>query len=176
MEITNITTSHPYYKFIEELYVSAFPEDERRPIDKQRWNVDHNENFHCYLLTETGNKPIGFITVWGFDEFYYAEHFAIDPSLRNGGYGSRVMQTLLKELHRPVVLEAEVPTEEMSCRRIRFYERQGFRVWDKDYLQPPYHLGGKSLPLYLLLANGGSISLNVDQVKETIYEKVYGVK
>ncbi len=57
--------------------------------------------------------------------FYYIEHFAIDPSLRNGGYGKRVLEVdeLKKQLKGPIVLEVEEPNDEMSTRRIHFYKR-----------------------------------------------------
>lgn len=176
MELTIIKTDHPHYAFVENLYLSAFPENERRPVDAQRRNVDTNPLFRCYLLTGDGGRPIGFITLWCPDGFYYAEHFAIDPSLRNGGWGSRVVRQLLRELELPVVLEAEVPADDLSRRRIAFYERQGFRIWDKDYVQPPYRPGGESLPLYLMVANETHGLPAVDSVRRIIYRHVYGVE
>ncbi len=175
MKLTDIKTDHPHYDFVEKLYLDAFPESERRPVEAQRRNVDENGKFHCYLLTEDDGRPIGFITVWQLDGFYYGEHFAIDPALRNGGYGGRVMQHLLSELRLPFVLESEVPADEMSRRRIGFYERQGFRVWDKDYVQPPYCTGGTPLPLYLMVAGETPDMPSVDDVRRAIYREVYGV-
>lgn len=176
MELKPIKTDHPHYAFVEELFLAAFPESERRPVDAQRRNVDTHPAFRCYLLTEEGGRPVGFITVWHLDGFYYAEHFAVDPSLRNGGYGSRVVQQLLHELKLPLVLEAEVPADDLSRRRVAFYERQGFRTWDKDYVQPPYRPGGESLPLYLMVANEHYGLPPVDAVRRAIYREVYGVE
>ena len=103
-------------------------------------------------------------------------HFAIDPTLRNGGYGSRVMQHLLAQLDRPLVLEVEVPEDELTRRRVAFYERQGFRICDKDYVQPPYRTGGASLPLYLMVAGDASAELpTLEDVRKGIYREVYRV-
>lgn len=176
MKLTRIKTNHPQYAFVEKLFLDSFPENERRPLEEQRSNTDGNDAFSCYLLTEEDGLSVGFITIWDLDSFYYAEHFAVDPSLRNGGYGSRVMQALLKEMDKPLVLEVELPDNEMSCRRIGFYERQGFRVWSKDYMQPSYRAGGDMLPLYLMMAGGEDVEPDVQMVKKAIYEKVYGVK
>lgn len=177
MRLTAIKTTHPHYPFVEELFLAAFPESERRPVEAQRLNVDGNARFRCYLLTEDDDeRPLGFITVWELDGFYYAEHFAIAPTLRNGGYGSRVMQHLLAQLDRPLVLEVEVPEDELTRRRVAFYERQGFRICDKDYVQPPYRTGGASLPLYLMVAGDASAELPaLEDVRKGIYREVYRV-
>ena len=104
MEIKDITPANPHYAFVESLFISAFPESERRPVEKQRFNIENKDMFHCYLFIENNETPIGFITIWEFTDFYYAEHLAVDPALRNGGYGSRVMQTLLRELKKPLII------------------------------------------------------------------------
>ena len=101
---------------------------------------------------------------------------AVDPALRNGGYGSRVMQTLLRELKKPLILEVETPEDEMSKRRIGFYQRQGFEICDTGYVQPPYRKGGESLPMYLMVANKPQQNtLDLQTIKETIYKEVYEV-
>ena len=86
------------------------------------------------------------------------------------------MKHLLHELPLPFVLEAEVPTDDLSRRRVGFYERQGFRVWDKDYVQPPYRRGGRPLPLYLMVAGETDAMPPVDTVRRAIYREVYGVE
>ena len=77
------------------------------------------------------SMPVGFITYWDFDSFYYVEHFATNPALRNGGYGKRTLEYLCNYLKHPIVLEVERPVEEMAKRRISFYQRQGFTLWKK---------------------------------------------
>ena len=43
------------------------------------------------------------ISYWTMGDFYYIEHFAIDPSLRNGGYGKRT--EMIKTIKGPIVLK-----------------------------------------------------------------------
>lgn len=50
----------------------------------------------------------------------------------------------------PVVLEVEMPTEEMSKRRIGFYERLGFVLDHHVYFQPPYRKGEAFLEMRLM--------------------------
>lgn len=93
--------------------------------------TDRTGNFYNNIIFDN-ETPVGFITYWDFNDFYYVEHFAIDPTLRNGGYGKKTLDYLCKELDRPIVLEVEMPVEEMAKRRINFYQRQGFVLWEKN--------------------------------------------
>lgn len=178
---TRINTQHPHYSFVEKLLHLSFPEEERRDDEGQRWNTDYNERFHCYLLTdkdENGKEElIGVITVWKLDGFYYAEHLATSPQIRNRGYGRQVMEALKMQFAGSViVLEVERPDDEMSRRRIGFYQRCGFSLCMQDYYQPPYRAGGKGLPLYLMYAGADEIDSYYPQIRDEIYRNVYGVK
>ena len=52
--LQEIETDHPLYPFIEDLLHTAFPEDERRDDEMQRWNTDYEEKFHCLLTKKKG--------------------------------------------------------------------------------------------------------------------------
>ncbi len=169
------TTDKAYYQFIENLLIDAFPVEEYREIDQFREYVDTKDAFHCNIILED-DKPVGFITFWDFEDFYYIEHFAIDPNLRNGGYGKKVMEGITKQLNRPIVLEVEHPIEEMAKRRISFYERQGFTLWENDYQQPPYRKGDNFLPMYLMVYGDLSIDKDYNDIRKRIYKDVYGAE
>ena len=98
------TSDVQHYQFMENLLINAFPPEEYRSLEELRNYTDHTDNFHNNLILD-GNTPIGFITYWDFNNFYYVEHFAIDPNQRNGGYGKSVLEHLSGNLHRPIVLE-----------------------------------------------------------------------
>ena len=85
------------------------------------------------------------------------------------------MEALLKEFPGIIILEVERPEDEMSTRRIAFYQRCGFTLCNQDYLQPPYRKGGKSLPLYLMYAGTDSIDEQYPEIRDEIYQKVYDV-
>lgn len=176
IQLRPIRTNDASYAFVENLFLTAFPEDERRDIEAQRYNTDNNLLFHCYLAEED-NEPVGFFTFWDFGAFCYGEHFAIAPNRRNGGYGQQTIRALLKLINRPMVLEVELPKEEMSRRRIGFYERQGFTLWEKvPYMQPPYREGGHSIPMYLMATDGLNPKEDFEHVKQCIYKEVYLVE
>ena len=109
-----ITTSDvQHYKFMEELLVESFPPEEYRQLEHLREYTDRIGNFHNNIIFDD-DLPIGFITYWDFDRFYYVEHFATNPALRNGGYGKRTLEHLCEHLKYPIVLEVERPVEELS--------------------------------------------------------------
>lgn len=77
---------------------------------------------------------------------------------------------------KPVVLEVEMPEDEMSRRRIGFYARQGFLLWeDHDYMQPPYRAGDAPLPMRLMAWGNLNAETDFTRVKNAIYSVVYGV-
>ena len=49
-------------------------------------------------------------------------------------------QSLVVTLLLLLLCGVEIPEEEMAKRRINFYQRQGFSLWEKPYQQPPYSL------------------------------------
>ena len=162
-----------YYDFVKNLMVASFPKEEYRDLNELDQFIDTKEHFVCNAILSDGN-PIGLFNYWNLGDFYYAEHFAIDPNLRNGGYGKTTLTAICEELHKPIVLEVERPDTEMAIRRIGFYERFGFELWKNNYLQPPYRKGDDYLPLYLM--SHGEINNDAfEEVKNKIYKEVYQV-
>lgn len=138
----------PLLDLVEKTYTSSFPEEERRDFSLVRKLLEEDSRFEMYALLRDGIY-VGFITGWQFEGFVYAEHFAIDESARNGGIGAKAMTSFLALHEDPVVLEVEMPTEEMSKRRIGFYERLGFVLDHHVYFQPPYRRGEALLEMRL---------------------------
>ena len=132
---------------MEELLIDSFPPEEYRQLEQLREYTDRTGNFHNNIIFDD-ELPVGFITYWDFDSFYYVEHFATNPALRNGGYGKRI------------------------C----LYQRQGFTVWKKDYYQPPYKPGDDFLPMYLMVHGELDCEKDFETIKRRIHKEVYGVK
>lgn len=163
------------YQFMESLLVQSFPPEEYRDLQELRKYTDLLDEFHNNIIYDD-DTPVGIITYWNFGDFYYIEHFATDPSLRNNGYGKRTLEYVCNLLKLPIVLEVERPTEELAQRRIRFYQRQGFTLWENDYQQPPYKSGDGFLPMYLMVHGSLSATQDFERIKEKIHSQVYGVK
>lgn len=174
IEIKQVKTQdEANYAFVEELMHIAFPQEERRDAYQQREYTDTHPLF-CNNIILEDKKPIGMISYWNMGDFYYIEHFAIDPTFRNGGYGKRVLEAIKEQLQDPIVLEVEEPTDEMSTRRINFYKRLGFILHERPYMQPPYRKGDNDLPMFLMVYGEMNMDNNFEKVKNTLYKEVYG--
>ena len=88
----------------------------------------------------------------------------------------RDLRTNIKENENGYELEVEMPDNEMAQRRIGFYQRQGFALWNYPYLQPPYRQGDDFLPMYLMVYGNLQCEKDVEQVKDCIYREVYGIE
>ena len=151
LQFTPLQTTDKDYSFVENLLHESFPEAERRDDVAQRDNVDNCAAFTCYLISDD-ELLVGLITVWKFVGFSYVEHLATSPSVRNKGYGRKIM------------------------RRIGFYQRCGFCLCEKEYVQPSYREGGETLPMFLMYAGTETIDKEFESIRDEIYRKVYGVE
>lgn len=131
LQFTPLQTTDKDYSFVENLLHESFPEAERRDDVAQRDNVDNCAAFTCYLISDD-ELLVGLITVWKFAGFSYVEHLATSPSVRNKGYGRKIMEVLQQQFPGVIILEVEKPVDEWSRRRIGFYQRCGFSLCEKS--------------------------------------------
>ena len=132
-----LSAADPYFDYCWALYEDAFPAVERRALPY------HLETLECvdfrFELILCGGEPIGFFGWWELDSFRYVEHFATSPEVRGRGYGEAALREFVQESDKMVILEVELPAEEMARRRIGFYERLGFCTNPHPYAHPSYH-------------------------------------
>lgn len=160
---------------VEKTYNASFPEAERRAFPLVRGLVDIEQRFSVFTLMKDG-EYVGFITAWSFAGFTYIEHFAINPSARNGGVGGQAMRAFMVSCGSPIVLEVEIPADEMSVRRIGFYERLGYTLDSHTYFQPPYRKGEPPLEMRLMSYGDINLKQSFEAVKRNLYLYVYGVE
>ena len=151
----------------------SFPEDERRPYKDQKALLGRKEYKIHVLKNNADNDICAFAAIWDFDRFVYVEHFAVSPSCRNGGIGSRMIKKLVEKSDKPVCLEVELPTNEITARRIAFYERNGFFLNDYPYVQPPFSKDRRAVPLMIMTTGRKISSEEFENVKNTLYKNVY---
>lgn len=133
---------------IVDFYVSSFPFVERRTVESMS-RLLTNERVYFYRVFLNA-RCIGMMHFWILDDVVYCEHFAVVSPLRNKGYGRQLLRLILANVEKPFIVEVEPPVDELSERRLKFYEREGLVVVAKDYIQPPYHAAGASTSLFLM--------------------------
>lgn len=153
------------------LLESAFPVTELRIKEDQRALLQE-PCYRLYGVRREGNFAAVFAT-WEIDEFLYIEHFAVKEEFRNGGYGGQLLDTLLEEKSRPMVLEVEEPEDELTRRRIGFYRRHGLVYNTYPYLQPPMRKGQEMLPLKLMTKPTAIDAETYQRYKKRIHTIVY---
>ena len=102
------------YTLMEE----SFPKDEYRDYQKQK-ELFQNPEYQILIEKDPEFREIkAFFAAWEFETFIYVEHFAVNPILRNGGVGSRMLKALTEDAEKMIILEVEPPTEEIAVRRV----------------------------------------------------------
>jgi ribosomal protein S18 acetylase RimI-like enzyme len=168
----DLTKSHEV-SFIENLYIESFPLSERRPVETML-DLYKGDSHFVIAVTLEDNNTVGFLTYWDLDEFIFAEHFAISFEFRNGGYGRKVMDLFIKDVTKPIILEVELPTTILSERRIGFYQRIGFRLWESvQYQQPAYLEDGIAIPMKLMTYGDLDVEKNLIDIRSKLYSVVY---
>jgi len=158
---------------IKSLYLSSFPTVERREYSgliQQLYNDD------CTVNLILANQIVaGFIIVWDFEGFVFAEHFAVKTELRGQKIGERALALIIKNNHKPVILETEPPADDLSKRRLDFYKRNGFHLLKKQYFQPSYDGIKPEIELSLMSTKSDYSNSQIDECVSVIRKKVYNV-
>lgn len=132
-----------------DLYIRAFPEEERRDIDQLKRLVDTAHHMYFNAVT-IDNQLAGFFIYWKLDGFYYLEHLAVNQEMRNQKIGSKILSWMDQNLEGIRLLEAEPDDTEIAARRIGYYQRNGYQVLTKEYMQPSYRAFEDACPLWIL--------------------------
>lgn len=173
MEFTDLR-QEDYPEFLK-LYNSSFPENERR-LYKDAGHLANfikmkGGKFHAFAIKD-GDLFLGFLSYWVFEGYVYIEHFAVQPEHRGRNIGSKLLQHLVREVSPNILLETELPVDDITRRRVKFYERNGFRPREEiKYIQPPYSSDQK--PVELLLMTHGDVDLKDTKTLDSMLAEVY---
>lgn len=167
--LQRITTNEQMYRWAMEQLKEAFPAEERRDDDLQKTVMQHPDYRLCAIYID--ETPVGVVGFWLTAEFLYFENFCVQSNFRNKGIGSATLQHLVQTYcsgavteHaavnasvnasacncRQFILEAELPTDDITRRRIAFYKRNGMVENKFHHIQPHYRTTDPDLPLVIL--------------------------
>lgn len=156
---------------IRNLYIFSFPEEERREFYELVEMLGLPECSIC-LIKISGEKIAGLCIFWDFKGFAFLEHFAIENDLRGLGIGEEVL-SVLRVKYKNILLETELPEDEISQRRVKFYQRNGFRMLQRQYIQPSYGRNKPEVELQLMSTSVDYSVETLDSYIQKIKEKVY---
>lgn len=124
-----------YWEDAMKIYKGSFPIFEQRTMENQI-DVLEDEQYNCIAVCEA-EELVGILFYWAFDKYKYIEHLAISPKLRGRNYGSRILKEFCDD-DKTIILEIDLPVDEVSINRLRFYKNIGFKMQDVKHVHPPY--------------------------------------
>lgn len=149
-------------------YEKTFPENERR--SKEQF-LDLAENPDAYVfLIKNEDETIGYCVIWELSSFYFLEHFEVFEEFRNQKFGEKILESLQEKFEKIIIETEPNSLSEIAERRLRFYQRNGFEVIEKNYLQPSYGEGKSSVNLFLM---ANFLPENLENLVKEVYEIVY---
>lgn len=163
------------FEDIFPLLEEAFPETELRTKADQKALLQE-PCYRLYGVKGAMESYLAVFAIWEIETFLYIEHFAVKKEYHNRGYGGALLDNLLEEKGKPVVLEVEPPKDALTRRRVGFYQRHGFAFNGYPYLQPPMRKGHGMLPLRLMTWPGGIDEETYERYKDRLYRIVYKYK
>lgn len=151
-----------------------FPPTERRSKDDALRVLS---SVSCYSVFGVKEKErvLAFSAYWLFEECCFVDHLVVEDDLRGQGVGSDMIMKLIKEIDIPIVLEVEPPEDEIAKKRIRFYEKLGFKLNDHTYIQPSMQEGQPEIQMMMM---SYPETLNFEEFKniqKRIFSNAYNV-
>lgn len=155
-----------------ELYTDSFPAEERRQAGALKELIAKQPTMF-FNAVECEGALCGLFVYWDFKDFYYLEHLAVFSALRNKKIGQQVLDYINDNLKGIRLLEVEPTADEMTTRRVNYYQRNGYKILDRNYIQPSYDGIHHSIPLWIMGNEEYTAPEKLEQHIRTIKEEVY---
>ena len=123
-----------YKKQVRQLFISAFPREERPPMWMLIRRCRQGKAQVCAVLD--GDRFVGLIYVIGNDRVKTLMFLAIAEDARDGGYGSEILRCVHQKYKNTKMflniepLDKDAPNYDQRCRRKAFYNRNGMDLLD----------------------------------------------
>lgn len=124
------TNDLEYINKIEKFYINSFPKEERFSFDILK-ECSNEDNSDLYVILDN-NIFIGMCFLVNCDNAYYLMYLAVEPNLRNKGYGSKILNDL-KCKYKTIFLSVDYNEDIVSIKRKKFYLKNGFYKTNKIY-------------------------------------------
>ncbi len=141
----------PLFDEVFEIYNTSFPIYEQRPKDDFKVAFS-NPDIRFDVFLDFDMAICALRCAWERPEFVYLEYLAVAKEKRGDGLGGMLISDFItKHQGKDLILEIDPPQDEISRKRLAFYEKYGFVTNEHlDYIHPPYTDHGESFPLLVL--------------------------
>lgn len=169
MELKRIADSRtPDAEKLIALHRETFPEYERFCDTPLMANmIDHERSMYFNAVYEKGELA-GLFVYWDLGDSYYIHFIAVYPEKRNHKIGQHILDWVGEHLHRPVFLEAEIPYDAITARRLCFYKRNGFLEL-AETPEPSRITAVAGIPVVHGNPGRGKLRNHLTQVRERVY-------
>ncbi len=158
-----------------DIMEESFPPFERRNREGQLALFDAQE-YRAEIIKEN-DEVVGFVVYWQLDSCVFVENLAVDEKKRGSGIGALLVKRVIDEGRMPIILEVEPIEDDLTARRVKFYERLGFELCDiHDYEQPPLQEGMGYNPLMVMGYPKAFSKEEFSVIKAELYKKIYKVE
>lgn len=142
-----------WYNDFLSIYSISFPLHEQRNHEQQLYAFG---NKHYRLFCQNNeNRLDAFLAFWDFEEYVYIEHFAVNDKIRGKSIGTNTLRQFKKEIKKTIVLEIDPVIDEITAKRLDFYQKLDFKLCPFKHIHPAYHK--KYEPHELLVLSSDSI-------------------
>lgn len=150
MELLKITPSDSrLWEQVWRLYNESFLQYERRRISSHSL-ASEDADFHTYIAVDNGNL-LALLFYWTFDNCIYIEHLAVDPLRRGRNIGATLLTNFFSQYPaRNIILEIDPPVDDISKRRLAFYEKLSFKNTGRIFTHSSYTRNGTGHQLLVL--------------------------
>lgn len=171
ISIKKLSQNQKEIQFSKDLYEQSFPIEERREFSLVL-DICKTDLLSLNIIYDNQTK-VGILNIWDFNEFCYIEHLAVSEQYRNRKIASKVLEQLNAQ-NKLIILEVELPNDELSKRRIGFYQRNSFSIQPYPYVQPPYRKGEQGIKMHIMANTQMPINkAKYEEIITLIEKKVY---
>jgi ribosomal protein S18 acetylase RimI-like enzyme len=173
IDLVQITTSSEITDDLKAIYEEAFPQDERRDWDLVL-ELLYKPEYKLFSVISQ-QQTVGLLIGWFFPDFKFIEHFAIEKSERNKGFGKQVVLNFFSKTSDRIILEVEEAKTDADQSRISFYKNLGFSVFPGEYHQPAYSSQKQSIKMLIMSYPNQITNEEFYQIRTELYRSVYRI-
>lgn len=152
------------FKIMEQ----SFPLEEMRCYEGQKALFERDD----YKVKTYSHEGViaGFCAYYELGDILYIEHLAASPEARGLGIGTKLVKEILSEAKGMVILEVEPPVDEITRRRVVFYEKLGFYLNPYYHFQPPLNRETGGVELKIM-----SFPRAISEEEQKVYRRLLNV-